>query len=70
MFQEYGDMVETVKKLERETSNWRQIVEWPSYDTPFAPQNIKDIIEDQNIYEGNVFFSKYCRSYINDKVSL
>ena len=52
VFQEYGAMVETVKRLERETTSWREIVEWPVFDSPITGQNISEIIDIQETYEG------------------
>ncbi len=49
---EYGDMVDTVQQLKEETARWREIVEWPSYDQRFRPDNDTLITREEPSYKG------------------
>ncbi len=49
---DYESMVETVKKLETDTMSWREIIEWPSIEMPFEPDNASLIILHEPSFPG------------------
>lgn len=51
---DYEGMVETVKKLDKETATWREVIEWPKQDPRFQPENSTLLVKPGPSFVGKI----------------
>ena len=52
VFQEYREMVNTVKILKKETASWRAVINWPQLDEKFKPEDLSTVMKEDKEFPG------------------